>query len=364
MRITRISTGIRLKSTQEPITATTDNHTAVRVFAGLALEYREFVGKLGDLVVARKRHHRAIARSSSYVANARRAPAHDRCEGADRQDDGKVRHLQRPSRLLSQNLVLHAAANASSPCRASRAPKCGRRRDEELGRQAGRRSRSSKQRLELRRGHRDVDLEIRGAALVAVARPQVRRRSIRPPCSRCAAALPLRSRMRRDPVADSSLPPAASATVSPVATTTRMTRILSRPCSMTRRALVGSKATSGIASRRVPRSASRARAPRQAPITATDSSTEGTCSFPLVLSLRRAPNFRCAPRGALTGAGSRNRTHDQRFTKPLLYQLSYAGASWILLAPTPSKRNSATFACASNLGATISYTTTLRVDAT
>jgi hypothetical protein len=25
------------------------------------------------------------------------------------------------------------------------------------------------------------------------------------------------------------------------------------------------------------------------------------------------------------GAGSRNRTHDQRFTKPLLYQLSYAG---------------------------------------
>ena len=26
------------------------------------------------------------------------------------------------------------------------------------------------------------------------------------------------------------------------------------------------------------------------------------------------------------GAGSRNRTHDQRFTKPLLYQLSYAGA--------------------------------------
>src|SRR5438552_3835731 len=26
-----------------------------------------------------------------------------------------------------------------------------------------------------------------------------------------------------------------------------------------------------------------------------------------------------------SGAGSRNRTHDQRFTKPLLYQLSYAG---------------------------------------
>src|SRR5215467_1826421 len=28
---------------------------------------------------------------------------------------------------------------------------------------------------------------------------------------------------------------------------------------------------------------------------------------------------------AAFGAGSRNRTHDQRFTKPLLYQLSYAG---------------------------------------
>ena len=34
------------------------------------------------------------------------------------------------------------------------------------------------------------------------------------------------------------------------------------------------------------------------------------------------------------GAGSRNRTHDQRFTKPLLYQLSYAGPAGILLAPT------------------------------
>ena len=33
------------------------------------------------------------------------------------------------------------------------------------------------------------------------------------------------------------------------------------------------------------------------------------------------------------GAGSRNRTHDQRFTKPLLYQLSYAGPAGILPAP-------------------------------
>jgi hypothetical protein len=29
----------------------------------------------------------------------------------------------------------------------------------------------------------------------------------------------------------------------------------------------------------------------------------------------------------IIGAGSRNRTHDQRFTKPLLYQLSYAGVA-------------------------------------
>src|SRR5215470_12421575 len=32
-----------------------------------------------------------------------------------------------------------------------------------------------------------------------------------------------------------------------------------------------------------------------------------------------------ASKGRDRGAGSRNRTHDQRFTKPLLYQLSYAG---------------------------------------
>ena len=39
--------------------------------------------------------------------------------------------------------------------------------------------------------------------------------------------------------------------------------------------------------------------------------------------------MKTAPRGGRhceVGAGSRNRTHDQRFTKPLLYQLSYAGA--------------------------------------
>ena len=34
----------------------------------------------------------------------------------------------------------------------------------------------------------------------------------------------------------------------------------------------------------------------------------------------------CAAVSREFGAGSRNRTHDQRFTKPLLYQLSYAGA--------------------------------------
>ena len=31
------------------------------------------------------------------------------------------------------------------------------------------------------------------------------------------------------------------------------------------------------------------------------------------------------------GAGSRTRTHDQRFTKPLLYQLSYAGGDGLIL---------------------------------
>src|SRR5207245_4566482 len=38
----------------------------------------------------------------------------------------------------------------------------------------------------------------------------------------------------------------------------------------------------------------------------------------------------------IIGAGSRNRTHDQRFTKPLLYQLSYAGMAGIL--PVPASR--------------------------
>ena len=42
-----------------------------------------------------------------------------------------------------------------------------------------------------------------------------------------------------------------------------------------------------------------------------------------------------APKGRDRGAGSRNRTHDQRFTKPLLYQLSYAGLFRILLALAP-----------------------------
>jgi hypothetical protein len=35
--------------------------------------------------------------------------------------------------------------------------------------------------------------------------------------------------------------------------------------------------------------------------------------------------FDASIEGRDDGAGSRNRTHDQRFTKPLLYQLSYAG---------------------------------------
>ncbi len=56
----------------------------------------------------------------------------------------------------------------------------------------------------------------------------------------------LRSRMRSVPVVDSSRPPVASATVSPFATSTFMTRTLSRPCSMTSRALVGLNATMGI----------------------------------------------------------------------------------------------------------------------
>src|SRR6185436_5651528 len=68
-------------------------------------------------------------------------------------------------------------------------------------------------------------------------------------------------RIRRNPDVVSSRPPTASATVSPLATTTRITRTLSRPCSMTSRALVGLKATSGMASAR-PRDEAERRAPR------------------------------------------------------------------------------------------------------
>src|SRR5262245_26959960 len=47
------------------------------------------------------------------------------------------------------------------------------------------------------------------------------------------------------------------------------------------------------------------------------------------------PKMSTGPKGRDRGAGSRNRTHDQRFTKPLLYQLSYAGLFGILLALAP-----------------------------
>src|SRR5437899_4373411 len=56
----------------------------------------------------------------------------------------------------------------------------------------------------------------------------------------------LRSRMRRTPESDSSLPPLASSTVSPFATATFITRTLSLSFSMTSRAFVGLKLTSGM----------------------------------------------------------------------------------------------------------------------
>ena len=59
----------------------------------------------------------------------------------------------------------------------------------------------------------------------------------------------------------------------------------------------------------------------------------------LFTDIRRAPNDPGAPPGALTDAGSRNRTHDQRFTKPLLYQLSYAGASLDFTRANAAKAN-------------------------
>ncbi len=135
----------------------------------------------------------------------------------------------------------------------------------------------------------------------------------------------LRSRMRRNPVVDSSRPPTASATVSPLATTTRMTRTLSRPCSMTSRALVGLKATRGMASASSRAHGRSARATRHAGCTRRRYPRMAVLVSTQFFEFVPAPKIG-APPGARTGAGSRNRTHDQRFTKPLLYQLSYAGA--------------------------------------
>jgi hypothetical protein len=69
----------------------------------------------------------------------------------------------------------------------------------------------------------------------------------------------------------------------------------------------------------------RAHPMRRAPEAGDGDLLERTASFPLFLPKFAEHRKTGAPPGALTGAGSRNRTHDQRFTKPLLYQLSYAG---------------------------------------
>jgi hypothetical protein len=53
--------------------------------------------------------------------------------------------------------------------------------------------------------------------------------------------------------------------------------------------------------------------------------TEDRTRSHAVLRVRRVQKLDTPTRELYLGAGSRNRTHDQRFTKPLLYQLSYAG---------------------------------------
>src|SRR6478672_9112144 len=53
-------------------------------------------------------------------------------------------------------------------------------------------------------------------------------------------------RIRATPVSSWSCPPSESSTFSPRATTTRITNTVSRLCSSTRRAFVGTKLTTGI----------------------------------------------------------------------------------------------------------------------
>ena len=47
------------------------------------------------------------------------------------------------------------------------------------------------------------------------------------------------------------------------------------------------------------------------------------------------------PRGTRLGAGGRDRTDDLRFTKPLLYQLSYSGEAQRLQARSPTAETAA-----------------------
>ncbi len=169
-----------MKRSRTPITATTDT-TAVRAF--LVSPWNTANSSASSATWSLRESDVAIALPSS------KAGVCGASEHADRQDDGKVRHLQRPKPLVVPEFGPHAGANgvAHSACLALGNALAGVH--EELGRHPPG-HRDLQQHFELRRGHRDVDLEIRGAPLVALARRRLRTQSSRPPCSHCGRAPP------------------------------------------------------------------------------------------------------------------------------------------------------------------------------
>ncbi len=155
-----------------------------------------------------------------------------------------------------------------------------------------------------------IDVDDRSDRLALVA-------SALAPCARVCAAIPSSLRACRRSRAQPSRR---------WATTTFITSTLSRPCSMTSRALVGLKATMGM---RQP--VTRGGTPQRSPGAAGSARPACAGGSPAQFASTRCPDSSRVPkhdtplRERSPGAGSRNRTHDQRFTKPLLYQLSYAG---------------------------------------
>mgnify|MGYP003694063459 CR=1 FL=1 len=191
-----------MKSSSTPITATTDDDGRQRVL-GLALEHREFVGELGDLIVARQRlDERTVLLTPPTLL---------RLGDRDREDHREVRHRQRSVPPVVPDLDPLARANRVPMPRVSfaemRSPRARR-----ISTAAFRKSRPSAGASNFAA---DSEMLIWKLAGVRSSPPRQRRRrpsrptalpSLRPRSS-------LRSRMRSDPVVASAARRSRSATV-------------------------------------------------------------------------------------------------------------------------------------------------------